>query len=454
MCPRSIRSLFHLALVVAAFCGTHSADAQRIQGSFQRGTTFPTQIILQETWGGTHRSIDSVAVDRKGRFAFPTRSRGPGFHRLMIGQEELVDLVIDPRESMIELRFSARPIQEYITVLRSAQNQRLWEYKRASREGQSRMAVLREERKRTSPLDAKANAALDQREAQVQAWQQGILDRLVAADPEGPFERIVLADKKLVEASQEGSAAIGAAMHWSDPALVRSSVYPKAIMAYLQNLPDPAVQDLVHACDSLLEWSVGDTLCWTFTRSFLLRLFSVYGPDVLAQELVDRYIVGSGSLHPPDAELLAVAAELMKVAVGAPAPPAYLVDPVQGDSTALGPLLQQQPYTVLFFYSSSCEHCHEQMPGLVDVHRDLREKGVQIIGVALDVDLDEFRTTLQERGLSWPSYSELNGWGSSVAKAFGVKSTPALYVLDASGTIVAKPYDHVELRTKLAELLP
>lgn len=454
MCPRSGRCLFHVALLVAAFGGTHNADAQRIQGSFQRGTTFPTQVILQETWGGTHRSIDSVAVDRKGRFAFPAHSRGAGFHRLMIGQEELVDLVIDPRESTIELHFSGRPIQEHITVLRSAQNQRLWEYKRASREGQSRMAVLREERKGTSPLDAQANAALDQRETEVRTWQQGILDRLVATDPVGPFERIVLADKRLAEAAESGSDGVRDAMSWSDPALVRSSVYPKAIMAYLQNQPDPTVQDLVLASDSLLEWSAGDPLCWTFTRSFLLRLFSVYGPDAVAQQLVDRYIVGSGSLHPPDAELLAAAAELMKVAVGAAAPEAYMVDPIKGDSSALGPLLQQQAYTVLFFYSSSCEHCHEQMPGLVDLYRDLQEKGVQIIGVALDVDLDEFQATVQERGLPWPGYSELNGWGSSVAKAFGVKSTPSLYVLDTMGTIVAKPYDHVELRTKLAELLP
>jgi len=454
MIPQAGRYLLHFVLVVAALCRIHDAEAQRIQGSFQRGTTFPARIILQETWGGTHRSIDSVAVDRKGRFSFPARSRGTGFHRLMIGPTELVDLVIDPRESTIELHFSGRPIQEHITVLRSVQNQRLWEYKRASREGQSRMAALREERRNVPPLNAQANATLDQRETEVRAWQQGILDRLVETDPEGPFERIVLADKRLAEASESGSDAVRDAMSWSDPVMVRSSVYPKAIMAYLQNLPDPTVQDLVLACDSLLEWSAGDALCWTFTRSFLLRLFSVYGPDAVAQQLVDHYIVGFGSLHPPDAELLAAAAELMKVAVGAAAPEAYLVDPIKGDSTALGALLQHQAYTVLFFYSSSCEHCHEQMPGLVDVYRDLRGKGVQIIGVALDVDLDEFQATVQERGLPWPSYCELNGWGSSVAKVFGVKSTPSLYVLDSAGTIVAKPYDHVELRSKLTELLP
>lgn len=453
---RAMHTIFLLpiALVLANLSVLPCATAQRIQGSFEHGTPLPRQIVLQETWGGTHRSIDSVAVDRKGRFTFPARNRGPGFYRLVGGPEDIIDLIIDPRENLIDLHFAGRPIQEHITVKGSVQNQRLWEYKRASREGQERLYELQEERKKTSPLDAKAQAALGYREAEVKAWQQGILDRLVANDPNGPFERIVLADKRLGEAVALGSDAVRSAIEWADPALVRSSVHPKAIMAYLQTLPDPSVHDLVSASDSLLKWSSDDVQCWTFSRSFLLRLFSVYGPDVVAQHLVDRYIVGPGSLLPPDAELLAAAADLMRVAAGAKAPEVHLVDPLAGDTTVLQGVLAGQAYTVLFFYSSSCDHCHEQMPGLIEVYRDLQKKGVQVLGIALDVDLDEFRTTLVDRGLLWPSYSELNGWGSSAAKAFGVRSTPAFFLLDNAGTIVAKPYDHEELRAKLMELLP
>lgn len=442
------------SLVLVGLVFLLGAKAQRIQGSFARGTALPVRIVLYETWGGAHLPIDSVSVDRKGRFAFPAGLRQAGFYRLVAGPEDVVDLIIDPREAIIELHFSGRPIQEHITVRTSLQNQRLWEYKRASREGQARLAGIQEERKKSSALDAGAQAALAQREAEVKQWQQGILERLVANDPDGPFERIVLTDGRLVEAVPLGSDAVRSAVDWADPTLIRSSVYPKAVMAYLQNLPNMGVPELIGACDSLLEWSSNDAQCWSFSRSFLIRLFSVYGPDAVAQHLVDRYIVGSGSLHPPEAEVLEAAAELLRVAAGAKAPEVFLVDPVAGDTTLLQRLLSEQPYTVLFFYSSSCDHCHEQMPGLLHVYGDLRPKGVQVLGIALDVDLEEFRMTLDERGLLWPSFSELNGWGGTSAKAFGVKSTPSFFLLDESGTILAKPYDHVELRAKLMELLP
>jgi len=454
MRPMPIVFLLRTALVLTGLCFILSTQGQRIQGSFERGTLLPVRVVLYETWGGAHRPMDSVTVDRKGRFSFTTRDRQAGFYRLVAGAEDVVDLIIDPREGLIELHFTGRPIQEHIAVKASVQNQRLWEYKRASREGQARIAMIQEERKKSSPLDAAAQASFEQREDEVRSWQQGILDRLVANDPIGPFERIVLTDKRLAEAVPLGKEAVRSVVDWADPTLVRSSVYPKAVMAYLQSLRDPGVHELISASDSLLEWASSNEQCWTFSRSFQLRLFSVYGPDVVAQHIVDRYIVGPGSLHPPDAELLSAAADLMRVAAGAKAPEVHLVDPLAGDTTLLQNLLSKQPFTVLFFYSSSCDHCHEQMPGLIELYRDLQGKGLQVLGIALDVDLEEFRVTLEQRGLLWPSFSELNGWGSTSAKAFGVKSTPGFFLLDRAGTIVAKPYDHVELRAKLIELLP
>src|SRR5690606_15455096 len=149
----------------------------------------------------------------------------------------------------------------------------------------------------------------------------------------------------------------------------------------------------------------------------------------------------------PDAELRAATEGLLRVSIGATAPIVFLVDPVKHDTLELADLLKGQSYTLLFFYSSTCDHCHVQMPGLMALYREDREKGFQVLGIALDSDLEEFQSGITERGLTWPSFSELNGWGSSAAKAFAVKSTPSLFLLDSNGVIVAKPYDHQELRT-------
>lgn len=449
----SRRNVVHAAFAIVGLCASMQASAQKITGTIAPHKQLPGKVLLQEAWGGDHRTVDSTTIDRKGHFRFAHKVRGPGFYRLLVGTSGPVDLIIDPREAEIVLEFSDTPLQEHILVKRSTGNQRLWEYKRASREGQIKLAAIQEERRDLPLNDLSALSQLDAREEAVHVWQKAVLDRLISADPDGPFERIILADRRLNEAGGKGPDVVKEAINWTDQALVRSSVMPKAIMAYLQELPQASSADLSSSSDSLLSWSRADTLCWAFARSFLVRLFSIYGPDVVAQHLVDRYVSGSGSLVLPDAELRAATEGLLRVSIGATAPIVFLVDPVKHDTLELADLLKGQSYTLLFFYSSTCDHCHVQMPGLMALYREDREKGFQVLGIALDSDLEEFQSGITERALTWPSFSELNGWGSSAAKAFAVKSTPSLFLLDSNGVIVAKPYDHQELRTTLEGLL-
>jgi len=51
----------------------------------------------------------------------------------------------------------------------------------------------------------------------------------------------------------------------------------------------------------------------------------------------------------------------------------------------------------------------------------------------------------------WPCYTMVKGWGDPAAKAFNVKATPSLFVIDRAGRIVAKPMDHEELRAFLVK---
>lgn len=448
------RIALQLALAIIGLVAFVPSSAQKISGSLQTKQELPAKVILQEVRGGEHRDLDSTIIDRKGRFRFNSKQRGPGFYRLAFTSKESVDLIVDPRESEIEFHFTGIPLQEHIEVRRSIQNQRLWEYKRASREGQSKLSSIQEERRGLSLNDLTGQAQLDAREEAVLLWQKAVLDRLIAVDPDGPFERIILADRRMNEAAGKGPEAMKEAIDWSDQAMVRSSVMPKALMGYLQELPEASSSEFSIGSDSLLSWTAPDTVCWAFARSFLVRLFSIYGPDVVAQHIVDRYVSGGGSLVPADAELLLASDALLRVSIGATAPAASLVDPVQEDTLSLEGLLEKHAYTLLFFYSSTCDHCHQQMPGLIELYSAKHKKGFEILGIALDADLEEFQTTLKERGLIWPSFSELNGWGSTAAKVFSVRSTPSLFLLDRMGTIVAKPYDHQELRILLEELLP
>lgn len=429
------------------------APAQSLLGSFDLNDGRPEFVVLWSTLGQDHVPMDTSFVDRKGRFAFEKRSFASGFYQLSVNDSDRVELILDPRESAIELRFDGLPLREHIAVVRSFENQRLWENKRASRSFGLELAELQRRRAASDPHDAVTLQLLDSLEGAIVDRRESLLQRLLRQDPSSYFTKVVSADRRLTAAIPQGPIAIRDAMDWTDASLVHSTLYPKAITAILQSATPARADVLSNASDSLLKWAAQDPVCWSYVRSFLIKLFSEYAADELIQHLVDEYIVGPRALYPPEAEVLQLVAAQLRVAVGSPAPDVLLPDPLRGDTARLSELRRNSRCTVLFFYSSTCDHCHGQMPGLVALYNEMRSKGLQVVGIALDDRREDFITTIAEEQLSFPCFSEFNAWGSQAAKAFAVKATPTFIVLDAHGKIIGKPFDHEELRTMVLPLL-
>jgi hypothetical protein len=222
-------------------------------------------------------------------------------------------------------------------------------------------------------------------------------------------------------------------------------------VAYLQGTRFDSELAFHRACDTLLLTAAADTACWRYMRRQLVDIFATYGPDEVAQYLVDTYVVGPGSRVAPEAALLTMAAAQLRMTLGAPAPDAPLRSPLNRDTTMLSAVWSAQEYTALFFYSSTCDHCHHQMPGLRSLVMEMEPGFFKLLGIALDATAEEFTATIAEEGINWPCYSSLIGWGEPAAKAYNIKATPSLIVVDRMGRILAKPMDHTELRSFLSE---
>ena len=444
---RPIRTFFlHGAIALAL-----GAPAQRITGELIAAER-PGVIYLFATTGHDRVLIDSAAIDGNGRFSFQHNGRGPGFFRLAIAENDQLDLILSPRETQVDIRFDGLPLQEHIAVIVSDENQRLWEYKRASREFGRVSAQLGERRSIADPRDSVELRTIDVLLERSSMRRSELLARLISMDTSSYFAKVVLADQRLTAAIPHGSLAIKHSMAWSDPDLVHSAVYPNAIQAVLQSAQPGTADVLAQASDSLLAWSSGSEVCWRYVRSFLFDLFVQYGADQVVQHLVDNYVVGPGTLYPPEQRILSMVAAQLRVAVGSNAPDIDLPLPGRTDTLKLREFIERNSYVVLFFYSSTCDHCHEQMPLLMNLYREMRPRGVEVIGIALDDNVEDFDNTIREKGLLFPCYTELVAWGSPAAKAFAVKATPSLILLDGNGRIMAKPDDTIELHELLLKL--
>ena len=86
------------------------------------------------------------------------------------------------------------------------------------------------------------------------------------------------------------------------------------------------------------------------------------------------------------------------------------------------------------------------------LYAEYKNKGVQFIGVSLDQSgsgLDKLMAFVEENGITWPQYYQGAGWDSEFSKSWGIRSIPAVFVVDQQGKIYSD-----KARGKLATILP
>ena len=90
---------------------------------------------------------------------------------------------------------------------------------------------------------------------------------------------------------------------------------------------------------------------------------------------------------------------------------------------------------------------------MVAIYAEFHSKGLNIVGVSLDKDAAKWKEAITKDKLTWTQISHLKFWEEPIAIQYQVQSIPATFILDASGTVVAKDLRGEELRAKIKELL-
>jgi peroxiredoxin len=105
------------------------------------------------------------------------------------------------------------------------------------------------------------------------------------------------------------------------------------------------------------------------------------------------------------------------------------------------------------FWASWCGPCRQDMPGVVELYAQYKDKGFEIVGVTLDRDGDAWKKSLTDMHMTWPQMSDLQYWQSAAAQLYAVNSIPHTMLIDGEGTIIARGLRGEALSAKLAEVL-
>ena len=90
---------------------------------------------------------------------------------------------------------------------------------------------------------------------------------------------------------------------------------------------------------------------------------------------------------------------------------------------------------VLNFWATWCPPCVEEMPSLISMSQRMKDKGITVLGVSIDVDGDAYHRFLKEHGVTFPTVRDPDQKSS---RLYGTSGWPETYIIDRKGIVRRK----------------
>jgi len=155
----------------------------------------------------------------------------------------------------------------------------------------------------------------------------------------------------------------------------------------------------------------------------------------------------STTIHPDDKVLLEESIiKLREIRIGGKLMSFRFPD-VKGN--LIGPEDYDEKLLLVEFWASDCRPCRITNPQLVEIQKNFKESGFDVLGVSLDTREDAWQKAIQKDGLTWKQTIVPDAFNNATLKKLGIQYLPSNYLLDQNGTIRAINIKPQELRILL-----
>ncbi len=144
------------------------------------------------------------------------------------------------------------------------------------------------------------------------------------------------------------------------------------------------------------------------------------------------------------------------VVAGTPAPVFSAVD-LTGNSLTVP--IPKSP-TLIQFWASWCPYCRKDMELMRSVQDEFAPKGLKIISISIDSELEKLTAFLKDNPLAYPviALQTQGDRAASITEMYEMQGVPSYFLVDAkgviaqtaSGSMTARPEQMVELKKALA----
>ncbi len=92
-------------------------------------------------------------------------------------------------------------------------------------------------------------------------------------------------------------------------------------------------------------------------------------------------------------------------------------------------------YVLADFWASWCGPCRQEIPGLIEIYNQYKDKGLVVLGIAVNDKLENTAKAIEELGIPYPQI--ING-GHTPAEIYGITGIPHIILFGPDGTILKR----------------
>lgn len=93
-------------------------------------------------------------------------------------------------------------------------------------------------------------------------------------------------------------------------------------------------------------------------------------------------------------------------------------------------------YTIVDFWASWCNPCRQEIPGLVEIYKQYKNAGIDVVGVAVWDEIADTEKAVKELGIPYPVITIPKDKSAAVTDAYGIVGIPFIIMIDPQGKIV------------------
>ena len=122
-----------------------------------------------------------------------------------------------------------------------------------------------------------------------------------------------------------------------------------------------------------------------------------------------------------------------------------------GKATRLSDYVGRGQYVLADFWASWCGPCRQQIPDLIALHQQYKERRLTVLGIAFRDKPEETEKAIRDLGIPYPQIINAQ---DIPATLYGIDTLPHTILFAPDGTIIARNIYGEELKEKLKEVIP